>query len=204
MYKCDSLPDVDLIIDCTASQAVRSILETVLVKIEHRPPITAIAIDSKAEYAIGTLSMPEYSGGTIDLIRQLKIEACRDNKLSDFRNAFWPINSSKNTFEPEPGCSEPTFIGSDVDISILTARMLNEIAHVLNYPSEFKTGCGWLCYKKDTIRNFQWQTEKVLIDRESGYVIRISNCALREMLAWVRKSCRTVGPLVETGGLIFW
>ena len=123
----DPITNMDLVIDCTASLAVRTALERVLRDVDSRPAIASLAIDSQAGSAIATLSTPNHSGGTLDLVRRLKLEACRKPTLSKVLEAFWPRSRSGERFQPEPGCSEPTFIGSNADLAGLSARMLNSV-----------------------------------------------------------------------------
>ena len=66
----DPIPNMDLVIDCTASMAVRTVLERALRDVDSRPAIASLAIDSQAGSAIATLSMPDHSGGTLDLVRR--------------------------------------------------------------------------------------------------------------------------------------
>ena len=138
------IPDMDLVIDCTASLAVRTSLERTLRDVGTRPAIASLAIDSQAGSAIATLSTPNHSGGTLDLVRRLKLEACRKPALSKVLESFWPKSSSGELFQPEPGCSEPTFIGSNADLAGLSARMLNSVARAVAKPGDCHTGAGWL------------------------------------------------------------
>ena len=109
----DPLPMVDLLVDCTASVAVRTALEHALRDApDTRPPIASVAIDSQAANGIATLSRGNHSGGTLDLTRRLKLEACRTAQFAKPLEAFWPRSAPGEEFQPEPGCSEPTFIGS--------------------------------------------------------------------------------------------
>ena len=117
------LPSVDLVMDCTASLAVRTALERERRDVDPRPAIASMAIDSHAGTGAATLSTPEHSGGTLDLVRRLKLEACRTPQLSKPLEAFWPSSTPSESFQPEPGCSEPTFIGSNADLAGLSARM---------------------------------------------------------------------------------
>ena len=199
----DPLPAVDLLIDCTASGAVRTVLEAALAELGRRPPIAAIALDAGAASAMGTLSMPGHSGGTLDLVRRLKLEACRSDELSSFLDAFWPLAPARETFQPEPGCSEPTFVGSNADLAILSARLLNATAHALRGPVSRRTGVGWLCHTTGRLLDFPWPPDHSLTDHQSGYTVRVSRHAAREMQAWARRSSRTFGPDIETGGLLF-
>ena len=199
----DPFPNVDLIIDCTASLAVRTALERVLRDVGLRPAIASIAIDGQAVAAIATLSKLEHSGGTLDLVRRLKLEACRKPTLSEVLEAFWPKSASDMLFQPEPGCSEPTFIGSNADIAGLSARMLNSIARAIVNSGDCHTGMGWLLEGSGLVHEFAWFPDHALRDKGRGYSVRVCSHAVREMRGWARRSVRTVGAAIETGGLVF-
>ena len=196
----DPIPKVDLVVDCTASIAVRTALEHVLRAGDSRPAIASIAIDSKAGTAIATLSMPDHSGGTLDLVRRLKLEACRSPQLSRPLEAFWPSGASDEGFQPEPGCSEPTFIGSNADLAGLSARMLNAIARAVASDTDCHTGMGWLSEEAGPVLAFAWPPDYTLRDEGQGYSVRVCSLAAREMRGWARCSVRTVGPKIETVG----
>ena len=198
----DPIPDVDLVVDCTASDALRTALEAALGDIPSRPPIASIAIDANATAALATLSTASYSGATLDLVRRLKLEACRNDHLAPLLEAFWPKAHNRETFQPEPGCSEPTFVGSDADIAALAARMLNAIAQALTAPVTKHPASGWLCPATGPLHDFSWPADHTLTDRGRGYSVRVCAHALREMQAWARRSSRVAGPDLETGGLV--
>lgn len=197
------ISDMDLIIDCTASLAIRAALERALQNVDSHPAIASIAIDSKAAIAMATLSMPNQSCGTLDLTRRLKLEACRKPTLSNVLDAFWQQEASNQSFQPEPGCSESTFIGSNADIAGLAALMLNSIAGALKKPNDSKAGTGWLFEEAGPIHAFSWPRDHTLTDKKRGYSIKVCSQAVREMNGWARRSARTVGGKFETGGLVF-
>lgn len=199
----DTIPRVDLIIDCTASVTVRTVLEHVIRDVDSRPAIASIAIDGQAATAIATLSKPNHSGCTLDLIRKLKLEACRKSTLSKLLESFWPKSASDESFQPEPGCSEPTFIGSDADLAGLCARMLNAVTRAIADRDDRHTGAGWLTEESGPIHAFTWASDYVLKDESRGYSIRICSHAAREIRGWARRSVRTAGTTTETGGLVF-
>ena len=200
----DPLPMVDLLVDCTASVAVRTALEHALRDAaDSRPAIASVAIDSQAATGIATLSMGDHSGGTLDLVRRLKLEACRSPKLEKPLEAFWPRSASAEGFQPEPGCSEPTFIGSNADIAGLSARMLNSVARAIERAEGYHTGFGWICEEAGPVHEFLWTPENTLREEGRGYSVRVSATAEREMRGWARRSARTVGARIETGGLVF-
>ncbi len=195
--------DVSLVIDCTASSAVRMKLEQTLCGNAARPPIASMGVSYDASAAIATLSTAAHSGGPLDLIRRLKLEVCRKPRFSRLRDIFWPKAPRAERFQPEPGCSEPTFVGSDADLAGLSARMLNAIARALPKLDGEKTGAGWLFEEQGPCHAFSWPPDHTLEERGRGTVVRVSAAAAREMRAWARRSVRTAGPTVETGGLIF-
>ena len=199
----DPLPDVDLVIDCTASSAIRMKLEQTLCGDVARPAIASMSVNDDASSAIATLSKAAHSGGPLDLIRRLKLEACRSSRLSELRDAFWPTRSRSERFEPEPGCSEPTFVGSYADLAGHSARMLNAVARALSNPDEGQTGAGWIFDEQGPSHAFSWPPDHTLQEKGRGYSVRVSPAAVREMQAWARRSARTAGPEVETGGLVF-
>ena len=201
--KADPIPDVDLVIDCTASSAVRMKLEQTLRDIGLRPPIASMGVSHDASSAIATLSTSRHSGGPLDLIRRLKLEACRRSRLSKLREAFWPTTQRSERFQPELGCSEPTFVGSDADLAGLSARMLNAVARALSKPNVGQTGTGWIFDEQGPTHVFSWPPDHTLEEKGRGYSVRVSPEAAREMRAWARRSARTAGPTVETGGLVF-
>ena len=197
------MPEADLIIDCTASLAVRTALERNLRDVDRRPPIGSIAIDNQARAAIATLSTREHSGATLDLVRRLKLEACRRPAFSKVLDAFWPTKVRDRGFQPEPGCSEPTFIGSNADLASLSCRMLNSIALSIANLGDGYTAAGWLSEDSGTVHGFKWRADQSLKDQGRGYSVRVSSLAVREMRAWARRSRRTAGASDETGGLVF-
>ena len=197
------VPDVDMLIDCTASLAVRTALEHALREVNSRPAIASMSIDNQANTAIATLSLPNHSGGTLDLVRRLKLEACRKPTLSKALEAFWPKTTLVERFQPEPGCSEPTFIGSNADLAGLSARMLNAVARAIAKPHDCHTGSGWLFEELGLAHSFGWSPDHVLRDEGRGYSVRVCSHAAREMRGWAKRSARTAGTKIETGGLVF-
>jgi predicted acylesterase/phospholipase RssA/proteasome lid subunit RPN8/RPN11 len=197
------IPAVDLVIDCTASSAVRMKLEEALRGLRERPPIASMGVGHDASSAIATVAAPNHTGGPLDLIRRLKLEACRAPRLSRLLDDFWPAAPMHARFQPEPGCSEPTFVGSDADLAGLSARMLNAVARALSNPDEGWTAFGWLFEEHGPVHGFSWRPDYTLGERGRGYSVRVSPEAVREMRAWARRSARTSGTTVETGGLVF-
>ena len=194
---------VELVIDCTASSAVRMRLERELHRVESHPPVASMAIDHHAAAGMATLSMSSHSGGPLDVVRRLKLEACRNSRLSRPLEGFWPESATQERFQPEPGCSEPTFVGSNADLADLSARMLNAIARGLAKSGRPHTAFGWFVEERGPIHGFAWRPDHAAEVQGGRYTVRVSRGAARQMCAWARRSARTAGSSVETGGLAF-
>src|SRR5437764_14790436 len=88
----------------------------------------------------------------------------------------------RKLFQPEPGCSSPTFRGSFADVLGLTARMTNVAACWLSKkqtdlaPRVFAIDLsgGGLATGPAREIEFAWQPDDVLNDRRHGYEIRLS------------------------------
>ena len=96
---------------------------------------------------------------------------------------------------------EPTFVGSDADISALSARMLNAVTSALQDAAA--TGHGWLLHTTGPLHGFAFPPDKVIETGEGGLQVRVSSEALKGMCGWTRTSLRRHGPKPETGGLAF-
>ena len=198
----DRLTDsLDLLLDCTGSANIRCKIESRRRRWRPRPPIASLGVSYNAESGLATLSMPEHSGGPLDLGRQLKLQACRASELAELLDTFWPKRARTERFQPEPGCSEPTFVGSDADLATLSARMLNAVTLALRDSPE--TGYGWLLHTTGRLHEFTFPSDTVIGSSDVGVEVRVSPAALNGILGWTRTSLRRYGPKPETGGFAF-
>jgi integrative and conjugative element protein (TIGR02256 family) len=198
----------DLVIDATASGTVLEKLEARRMKTNRRAPAASIVIDSRAQRGLAVFSGATHSGGLRDVSRKAKLWACDRSELSTYTDAFWPKAPRSDLFQPEPGCSEPTFTGSSSDVAALAATLLNAVvddlrrgmnatAHLLRSP--------WMeAGRLDPVaRSSSWPADHVLSDSRGGYEVRISQPAWADLQAWQSKSWRCSGPTHETGGVLF-
>ncbi len=200
--------EAELVIDATASRTVALKLESV--RGRASVPLVSMAIGHRAERGLVTVSQPGFTGGTFDIERRAKIETCNRSTYIAFRKEFWPDPGTRQFFEPEPGCSSPTFVGSAADIAALAGSMLNIAALRL-------AGLKADCASADIVElphiaqknrssaraSFVWRPDHIAHDPHHGYQVRIGPFALREIRAWIGRNNRVNGSGIETGGLLF-
>ncbi len=199
------ISDADIVIDATASQGVLVASEAAWRSADSpRPFIASLVINSTAERGMAVLVSDSHSGGPFDATRCLKIECCHDARLEEYADAFFPLRAPE-VFQPEPGCSDATFVGSAVDVATLTGLLMNRIAQSLIQPEDGNTATGFLVTTLEGKRSrlVKWQADQCFTDTTTGYQTRVTSSAWRQLHAWTRQSRRKNGPEVETGGLVF-
>jgi predicted acylesterase/phospholipase RssA/proteasome lid subunit RPN8/RPN11 len=201
----------DAVIDAAASEAVIEKLELRRsTSRARRAPVISMVIGPRAERGLVVLSGADYSGGPADLARRAKIEGCNREELLHFADEFWPNEARHPIFQPEPGCSESTFVGSWADVTTLAMSMLNLAARDLaGVDSALGTAHfitqGYVDVPAPASRqvSLRWEPDIVLEDPHAGYQIRVAPGAWREMTGWVERSRRCFGSEPETGGVLF-
>jgi integrative and conjugative element protein (TIGR02256 family) len=201
----------DLVIDSTGSRAILKILEAHWSSsAECRVAVASLAVGPAAERAMAVVVRPTNSGGPLDAVRRAKLEACSDVGLTVFRDEFWPLQSATDKkFQPEPGCSDPTFVGSAADIAIMAGSMVNLIARDLVSVGDTTSFAHFLTRPDVSVGATQramshhcWSAERSLSDGLRNYDVRISSNAWQNVLRLIEISRKKRGPLVETGGLL--
>ena len=193
--------DTDILIDATASLSIRSKLEMILKTNKMDSSIASLMISSTAQYAIATVIPPSYQAGTLDVFRRMGLATINRDWLKDWREAFWGTNADQSLRQPEPGCSDPTFIASHVDVAALTAQSLNLIAKALEDRNE--SASGFLISHSQNHRNHEFQFQPDIPWVMDGIGFRLSANAWRDMNGWIRSGARERTAEHETGGLLF-
>ncbi len=206
-------PDVDLVIDATADRAVRTFLERH--RTIHRkqwPTLASVLIGHQAAHGIATIAHPSASGGGADILRRLglALRAQPTTALTEVLEDFYPDPPRTTFFQPEPGCSDITFVGSHADVTGLAGQLLSGVLsslrdseatasmHALVVPmpkppgTDSDTGPTWFCWPNDT----------VMRSEGAEYEVRVSPLAAAEMRGEARKGRRTRTARVETGGAL--
>ena len=192
--------DVDLVIDATASVQVRSKLEALLKQHERQVPIASVMISATAQHAVAVLAPIGYRAGPLDVLRRLGIAAIARDWLSAWSEAFWTRTATDGLRQPEPGCSNPTFVASHTDIAALSARALNALAQTLAKPDDAASGILISCSSNREHR-FRFRPDIRWV--ADGIDFRMSMNAWRDMCGWMRAGTRERSVEHETGGLLF-
>jgi len=194
----------DLVIDCTASAIFQMKLERDWRRFAGAtPPLFSIGIDAAAQHCIGVSVPRAATGGVWDAYLQLQHRLCVADTNRAVVDAFYSERAGDQLFQPEPGCSEPTFVGSTADVMVLAAAALN----VLTGRQTSKVPCG-VAFSAPTGRSEQVMVDVLelaqLRDVEAGrYRIRTTENVYREARGWVEQNTRLRSPKHETGGLLW-
>lgn len=209
-----SMPEVDLVIDATANRSVAAALERRRWTAERpQPPLLSMVVGHDCERGVATLALPGASGAGVDILRHLAITASGDPELDDVLDDFFPAHPRTALFQPEPGCSEPTYVGSAADLTAFAAQLLNDVLAVLvssetagdvDFPPRWASVARASAAEsaRASPQMLQWPNDVVGRDHELLYQVRISLEALAAIRREVVVMTDTCGPHVETGGLL--
>lgn len=209
-------PDADLVIDATADTVVRHVVEA-----RRRssntvwPPIITAMIGHDAQRGIATVSTSTASGASVDVLRRLGSAARADatGRLADVVEDFYPESARTDLFQPEPGCSSPTFRGSAADVAGLAGQLLVGALAALEMPETPGAPTMHAIVVRmpnlDTApsaspgsQHLSWESDHLITDLTQRYEIRLSTNAVAEIRAEVRRGARLRGPTIETGGIL--
>lgn len=200
----------DLIIDTSASVSVAHRIEVEL-KTQSLPiPLLSMSVSAAAENGSVLVKMPQYSGGPHHIARQAKLHAFAKDAGHSLVKAFWPEHDTVKVFQPEPGCSEPTFIGSAADIDYHAAGLLNiGLSRIENLAADDASldlvAAPWLRAGDSKGHRFSYTFKGYTRHSEQihSYCVLRSNVAALDMASELKRIARTQSDKVETGGLIF-
>lgn len=196
----------DLIIDATASRRVSHRLEQDLREKLIGAPLLTFSIDASAEFGSVFVRMPKFAGGPIRLSREAKMKAVEHNRHYPVISAFWPTEQQE-IFLPEPGCSDPTFVGSHADVAALSASMLNLGLRRLQELDDTQSGAElfagpWNRHGGQSI-SLTLDSPAIIRDERHSFEVAFSDKAQAGIAAEISRIARDKDSTVETGGLIF-
>ena len=206
----------DLIIDATANAAVASRLESLRAQSPGGwPPVMTMLIGHQARRGVVALARPEATGAGRDILRKLGLAASTDPawQLADIREDFFPDPPRTEFFQPEPGCSDPTFTGSAAETGALAAHLMTAALDALagRAGSHADQPLAVAIVRLDhldasnghhTVSWLGWENDLVVRDESAGFQVRFSAAAVRELRAESARSARLRGRDIETGGLL--
>ncbi len=199
----DSAPDI--VLDTTASNIFHQKLEREWPSIEISGyAYCAFEIDSTAQTCLGINIPPRSIVGPWSTFRDLKLGLCRDSERRLY-SRFQRGDDSVRPFQPEPGCSEPTFVGAASDMALLASTALNTIASWYLYvPEAERMG---FAFEQPTIGRISGFYTSAFATQQrftaGGCDICINDSAIQEMFANIRKNSREQDTKTETGGLLW-
>ena len=204
----------DLIIDATANRSVAGALElTRWVAGQLAPPLLSMMVGHDCERGAATLALPGASGSGVDILRRLAITASTDPALYDVLDDFFPDHPRGVLFQPEPGCSDPTFTGSAADLAAFAGQLFNDAMAILSsaknadsvaFPQRWASVVRTFAVDSTHAprQRLSWANDQVRPDYALHYQIRIEPAALASMRREAALMANRGGPHLETGGLL--
>ncbi|MGW3993195.1 ThiF family adenylyltransferase [Amycolatopsis sp. NPDC004772] len=206
----------DLIVDATADSGTRAALERA-----HRtrsssrgpwPPAVTMIIGHQADLGLVTVARAGATGTGHDILRRVLLRARRTGmpEWQDVIADFFPDPPRSGMFFPEPGCSEPTFVGSAADVTALAAGLFTAAVEDLAAEQAGEATMSAIAVRRPRVTNARrhvaealaWPNGVVRTDPGTGYDVRISAEAMAEIRAEVRRGRRVRGRDIETGGMV--
>jgi len=209
-------PDFDLVIDGTADAAVGSLIELRRNRARAAwPPVVSVMIGHDARRGVVTIAKSGATGAGRHTLRRLALAARghHADRLGDIAADIFPTEPRSPIFQPEPGCSSPTFTGSAADLAALSGHLFDAGMRTLagTGPAEASEPMVAAAVRleasadgaiRPAVTWLGWPDDLICRDDARGYEIRISHPALARMRTEVRRGARLRGPEVETGGLL--
>lgn len=209
LQSANAFNDTDIIIDTTASQRVFRKADKLLIEKKINAPLISLVINNDAKKAMVIFRPVNYNSGIFDIMRQAKLKLCSLNKI-EWLSAFFPTNGETvKLIQPEPGCSDPTFIGSEADLSTLSGLMINVVSTELFTSDEAKVyfiSQEIMSGKDSVFEQYSFKSlsnDLLLLDSINDYKIFLNQDVVDKIKVEISKSDKKHKPPHETGGLLF-
>jgi hypothetical protein len=196
------------VIDASASKAILTRLEQARVRGSGpRVPVVSMMIGPRAERGLVVTAGAEHSGGPADVLRRAKLAACGRDELRHFLDEFWSLGAEQPTFQPEPGCSAATFVGSWADVNTLASGMLNLAAKALAAAGPDTAHAHMLTQPHVQVSapnqrqaDFTWGPDAVYLDPHTGNEVRVARGACARSAAGSRRRADARAPSRRPAG----
>lgn len=194
----------DVILDFTASSIFQMKLERDWNALRIQiPSVISVIVDAECKRAICVRLPSKSIAGIWDAYLRLKVRLCSELHWGDLMSAFYSDQAIKKFFQPEPGCSEPTFSGSSADVLSLISTSLNvtnEANISPNQPVGFVVSMA-SCVRPSTVEAFDLPGMQEI--QVGSYRVRVAQSVFVQSRYWVQQNNRLRSPKHETGGLIW-
>ena len=192
--------DADLIIDATANLALAERIERYRRAGTGCPPLITILVGFRATRGLALVAPRGYPGAGVDLLRKAKIAVSTTMRLRAFADDFFPDPPRAEYFQPEPGCSEATFTGSNGQMAALVGTLL---LHAHGRLTDTRASVTMFDLGLDAdplLETLPVQADT--ITETAGDTVRIAPGVIHEWRAEARLMARLREPDVETGGVL--
>lgn len=210
LERADWHDGANVLIDATASTTVRAKLERVRRRHPQAVTIITALVGHTAEHGLATIAGPTYTGAAADALRATKLACVRSPRLVGFLEEFWPDPPRAEHFQPEPGCSSPTFRGSGAEATALAGVLLTAVASELaeaaaGSPTAVAHLVALPTVEHGGARNARLAlpAATVLPDADQRFEVRLGRAAAAQMRAGSESARCRLGPDPETGGVLF-
>lgn len=195
--------DADYIIDATASGLVQRAAEMIWNRSEaRRATYVAVVLDREAHTSLAVVANGGSPAGAWDLFRKAKIRILQLSEFADLAARLYPDGDGPR-FQPEPGCSEPTFIGSAADTAALSGVAANLIAQALSNGAADRCAVFAQPTLLATARSCVFGEPRDYLFGCQECEIRVTPGTFARIAHYVESSCALKGRTAETGGLLW-
>ncbi|MDC1142107.1 ThiF family adenylyltransferase [Planctomycetota bacterium] len=194
----------DLVIDCTASESFQMRLERDWgANKKVLPAIASVVVDASASSTLVVCNRAGSQYGIASSYRLLKRKLSAELPVSTAMDNFYSDKGVERMFQPEPGCSDPTFRGSMADVVSLASVSIGKICTWLK-SGEWSAG-----YYADlshsqipASENRKYMLDTCLDTDIGNYQVKISSRVIDEMKQSIQVNASSRGADIETGGLL--
>lgn len=193
----------DVVVDCTASHITQMLLERDWSGFRRRTPaFVSMIADAKAAQGLCVVLRPNAATGPWDAYVRLKHRVCMKGDRRRIIAGFYDSAGDNDLFQPEPGCSDPTFFGSTADVAAIAATSLNVACeHGLARENEVAVAFSLMSQNRPEAEIVT--LDEMLESTVGSYRVRIATRVICEARAWVRQNARLRSASHETGGLLW-
>jgi hypothetical protein len=203
-------PKADLIVDATANRGVSARIEWLRRAQGRWPAVLTVGVGHDCERMVGALALSHASGAGTDIMQSFADAASRDDTLSDAAGDFFGVPDPDALFQPEVGCSEPTFTGSDPEVATAAGQVFTWSLGVLSDQAAHRpVSPKSLFFARQPGQRhrsahvfLEWPNDVVADDPHSGYQLRIRPQAMAAMRTEALTTDRLYPDQWETGGVL--